>query len=118
MITNRNRNFKYYEEKLKGKMWFPTEVKNSFTANFAIPIIVETKDKKNNLIQKLKENQISCRPLISGSMGTQPFYKKIYGEYKLPNASIIDERGMYLPNHDKMTKDEINIICNTLLSNI
>ena len=51
-------------------------------------------------------------------MGIQPFYKKIYGEKKLPNVTIIDERGMYIPNHDKMSFDDINIICDILLNNL
>jgi dTDP-4-amino-4,6-dideoxygalactose transaminase len=51
-------------------------------------------------------------------MGIQPFYTKIYGENKLPNCSIIDERGLYVPNHDKLTKEEIDKICNILLKYI
>jgi CDP-6-deoxy-D-xylo-4-hexulose-3-dehydrase len=116
MIENRNKNFKYYQKKIKDKLWFPTEIVGSFTSNFAIPIILETKEKKIDLINRFNENGVSCRPLISGSMGTQPFYKKIYGENILPNASIVDERGMYIPNHDKMTNDEIDKVCNILLS--
>ena len=72
-------------------------------------------DNKENLIKELEENNIACRPLISGSMGTQPFYKKLYGENKLPKCSIIDERGIYVPNHDKMTKEDIDRVCDILL---
>ena len=68
-----------------------------------------------SLIKELDENNIACRPLISGSMGTQPFYKKLYGENKLPKCSIIDERGVYVPNHDKMTKEDIDRVCDILL---
>jgi CDP-6-deoxy-D-xylo-4-hexulose-3-dehydrase len=118
MIQKRNENFKYYKSKLQDKIWFPTEQSDSYTASFAIPVITNTKYEKIDLINKFNENQISCRPLISGSMGIQPFYKKIYGEKKLPNVSIIDERGMYVPNHDKMNFDEIDRVCNILLSNI
>ena len=117
MISKRNQNYHYYENKLKGKIWFPTVPENSYTANFAIPIISENKEKKSKLIKVLTENGISCRPLISGSMGIQPFYKKIYGEKKLPNVSIIDERGMYIPNHDKLDIGEIDKICEILLEN-
>jgi len=77
--------------------------------------ISDIQTKRIQLRQKLEENNIACRPLISGSMGTQPFYKKIYGENKLPNCSIIDDRGVYVPNHDKMTVEDINRICDILL---
>jgi dTDP-4-amino-4,6-dideoxygalactose transaminase len=48
-------------------------------------------------------------------MGTQPFYKKLYGENKLLNCSIIDERGVYVPNHDKMTKEDVDRVCDILV---
>jgi CDP-6-deoxy-D-xylo-4-hexulose-3-dehydrase len=118
MIRKRNQNYHYYEKKLKNKIWFPTIPENSYTSNFAIPIISENKEKKLKLIKNLVESGISCRPLISGSMGIQPFYKKVYGEKKLPNVSVIDERGMYIPNHDKMSFEDVDYICEIILKNI
>jgi CDP-6-deoxy-D-xylo-4-hexulose-3-dehydrase len=115
MIDNRYKNFLYYKSKLEGKTWFPLTFDDSYTANFAIPFITKTIEDKESLIKELEENNIACRPLISGSMGTQPFYKKLYGENKLPKCSIIDERGVYVPNHDKMTTEDIDRICNILL---
>lgn len=115
MINNRYDNFLYYKSKLEGKTWFPKTFDDSYTSNFAIPFITKTIEDKELLIKELDENNIACRPLISGSMGTQPFYKKLYGENKLPKCSIIDERGIYVPNHDKMTKEDIDRVCNILL---
>jgi CDP-6-deoxy-D-xylo-4-hexulose-3-dehydrase len=118
MINNRYENFIYFKSKLKGNIWFPSDIDNSYTSNFAIPIITKSLDDKLKLIDELNRNEIACRPLISGSMGIQPFYTKMYGENKLPNCSIIDERGLYVPNHDKLTKEEIDKICNILLKYI
>jgi CDP-6-deoxy-D-xylo-4-hexulose-3-dehydrase len=115
MISNRFQNFLYYKSRLEGKIWFPKTFNDEFTSNFAIPVITKTPEDKQRLIKELEENNIACRPLISGSMGTQPFYKKLYGENKLPNCSIIDERGVYVPNHDKMTKEDIDRVCDILL---
>jgi CDP-6-deoxy-D-xylo-4-hexulose-3-dehydrase len=115
MIQNRYNNFLYYKSKLDGKIWFPKSFENEFTSNFAIPVITKSSEDKENLVKDLQDNNITCRPLISGSMGTQPFYKKLYGEKKLPNCSIIDERGIYVPNHDKMTNEDIDRVCEILL---
>jgi CDP-6-deoxy-D-xylo-4-hexulose-3-dehydrase len=117
MIENRYQNFLYYKSKLKGKIWFPDDIKGTYTSNFAIPIITDTLEDKLNLAKQLTDNNIACRPLISGSMGTQPFYKVKYGELKLKNCTIIDERGMYIPNHDKLTTNEIDLICEIILEN-
>jgi CDP-6-deoxy-D-xylo-4-hexulose-3-dehydrase len=115
MINNRYENFLYYKSKLEGKTWFPKTFNDSYTSNFAIPFIAKTIEDKETLIKELDENNIACRPLISGSMGIQPFYKKLYGENKLPNCSIIDDKGIYVPNHDKMTKEDIDRVCSILL---
>jgi CDP-6-deoxy-D-xylo-4-hexulose-3-dehydrase len=115
MIENRFNNFLYYKKKLENKIWFPKTFENEFTSNFAIPVITKTEEDKYKLIKELQDNNIACRPLISGSMGIQPFYKKLYGENKLPNCSIIDERGIYVPNHDKMTQEDIDRVCSILL---
>lgn len=116
MITRRNENLQYYKQLLNGKVWFPTEVENSYTANFSIPVILETLEQKKRLVELLRQNGVECRPLISGSMGTQPFYTKLYGRVILPNCSIVDERGIYVPNHPDLTKEQIEFICNLILS--
>lgn len=116
MIVRRNENLQYYKQLLNGKVWFPTEVENSYTANFSIPVILETADKKKQLVSLLRQNGVECRPLISGSMGTQPFYTKLYGRVILPNCSIVDERGIYVPNHPDLTREQIEFICNLILS--
>lgn len=115
MIQRRFENFEYYKSILNGKIWFPTTFDHEMTSSFAIPIITETTSLKGELVRKLEDNNVACRPLISGSMGTQPFYKSKYGENKLPNCTIIDDRGIYIPNHDKMSKDDINRVCDILI---
>jgi CDP-4-dehydro-6-deoxyglucose reductase, E1 len=114
-ISKRNKNFKLFEELLKNKVWFPLEVQNSFTASFCIPVVTNTEEQKKHLIKLLQEYGVECRPLISGSMGTQPFYKKIYGETILPNCSIVDTRGLYIPNHQNLLDVEIELMANLVL---
>jgi CDP-6-deoxy-D-xylo-4-hexulose-3-dehydrase len=115
-IQKRYENYKLYKSILSPHMWFPNEIENSFTANFAIPVIFKTKEDKQSAIEELHRNEIACRPIISGSMGTQPFYKELYGENKLPNSSFVDELGIYLPNHPNMTVEEINLVCSIILN--
>jgi len=40
-IQRRFENYKLFKDNLKGKVWFPTEIDDSFTANFAIPVILD-----------------------------------------------------------------------------
>ena len=69
------------------------------------------------MVARLQNENIEVRPMICGSMGTQPFYVKKYGRKELPNVSQIDLYGFYIPNHPGLTKKEIlkitSIIKNT-----
>jgi CDP-6-deoxy-D-xylo-4-hexulose-3-dehydrase len=111
LITARNRNFKLFESLLSGVVWFPKEQKDSFTASFCIPVIFDSADHKQKAIKLLRDNNIECRPLISGCMGTQPFYTRLFGIKDLPNCRIVDSRGMYIPNHPSLSYDDITLMC-------
>jgi dTDP-4-amino-4,6-dideoxygalactose transaminase len=47
-------------------------------------------------------------------MGTQPMYIKEYGEFSTPNALDIDNRGIYIPNHPKLSITEITRMLETI----
>ncbi|MBC8421965.1 MAG: DegT/DnrJ/EryC1/StrS aminotransferase family protein [Pelagibacteraceae bacterium] len=91
--------------------WKPTSYFDSLTSNFAYPVISDHRDK---IVKKLQENDVEVRPMICGSMGTQPLYVKHYKRLELPNVSIIDKDGFYVPNHPKLTADEIVFITNII----
>jgi CDP-4-dehydro-6-deoxyglucose reductase, E1 len=102
ICNKRNKNFYIYQREL-GK-FTPSLFDNGFISNFAYPIIHPNRDL---IVKKLQEANIEVRPMICGSMGTQPFYVKKYGKNELPNVSIIDKYGFYVPNHPGLTEDDI-----------
>ena len=75
-------------------------------------------NEKNQIIQKLQDNNIEVRPLICGSMGSQPFYIKEYGEKILPNSSIIDKKGFYVPNHPGLCEEDIIFVSDIIKEKI
>jgi len=103
----RERNFNLYQKLIKNNYWKVKTQPDSFTSNFAYPIIHPN---RNKIVKELQSNNIEVRPMICGSMGTQPFYVKKYGKLKLPNVSTIDKYGFYIPNHPHLTSDELNTI--------
>jgi CDP-6-deoxy-D-xylo-4-hexulose-3-dehydrase len=105
VCERRHKNFLIYERELSD--YQPFIKKHGWISNFAYPVIAENRDK---IIAALQRNNIEVRPMICGSMGTQPFYEKNYGKCSLPNASIIDEQGFYLPNHSDMSEKDIILI--------
>ena len=112
ICKKRNNNFKLYQEKLSSIP--PNITERGFISNFAYPIIHKNRDL---IVKKLQEANIEVRPMICGSMGTQPFYVKKYGRNELPNVSIIDKFGFYIPNHPGLTLQDILTITNIIKHN-
>ena len=117
MIEARNKNFKIFKALLEDKTWFPKEEPLSFTASFCIPVIFKSKENREKAIKEFKEQNIEVRPLIAGSMGKQPMYIKKYGKLELPDCNIVDERGMYVPNHPLLSEEDIRRICEIVIKN-
>ena len=111
----RSINFNLYQRLIENDYWKPDVDLNNFVSNFAYPIISPHRDK---IIKKLQDNKVEIRPLICGSMGTQPFYVKKYGRLELPNVSIVDKYGFYVPNNPMLTEEEIEFICELINSEI
>jgi CDP-6-deoxy-D-xylo-4-hexulose-3-dehydrase len=123
MIDQRNKNFYHFLDAMKSfdkkkKVWTPTEHKDSWTASFCYPMIFKTKAEKDKAVQALIENEVEVRPLICGSMGTQPFFISRYKRHETPNASTVDDCGIYVPNHPQLKKEEIEFICKTVIEAI
>jgi CDP-6-deoxy-D-xylo-4-hexulose-3-dehydrase len=100
-------NFNLYQELIENDYWKPDVDLNNFVSNFAYPIIHPN---RNTIVESLRKNDVEVRPLICGSMGTQPFYVKKYGRLELPNVSIVDKYGFYVPNNPMLTSSEISFI--------
>jgi len=111
ICEKRNKNFKMYQKELAGIS--PNIEEKGFVSNFAYPVIHECRDA---IVAKLQKENIEVRPMICGSMGTQPFYVKKYGRRELPNVSEIDKYGFYVPNHPGLSEEEILKITNIIKS--
>jgi len=105
----REHNYNLYQDLIKNDYWKPKSYHDSFTSNFAYPVISPHRDE---IVKSLQENQVEVRPMICGSMGTQPFYVKKFGRLELPKVTEIDKYGFYVPNHPTLTEEEIELISN------
>lgn len=109
----REANFSRYMQNLGSTgIWTPKDIRDNFTSNFCFPIIHNKRDK---IAQELTTAGVECRPLIAGSMGTQPMYVERYGRIELKNASKVDSNGMYVPNNQSMSVQDVDFICDVIL---
>jgi len=104
ILIKRNKNFKIYQEELANYRPYILDWPENFVSNFAYPVIAKNRDE---IVERLQKANIEVRPMICGSMGTQPFYVKKYGRNELPNVSVIDKYGFYVPNHPGLDKNDI-----------
>ena len=107
-ISNvRQRNYNHYLKSIKSELWKPHS-RQEVVSNMGYPLIVGNRE---DLSSALDDNGVECRPLVSGSMGAQPAWKKEYGELTMQNASVVNNNGMYVPNHQDLTIQDIDKVC-------
>ncbi len=104
----RNEIFAAYHNGISNDFWKPSPMSGSFTSSLAYPII---HPKRDDIVRSLQASNIETRPLLCRPMGSQPFYVKRYGRLELPNAALVDERGLFLPVHASMTDSDIGFVC-------
>ena len=109
--VRREYNYLTYQELVKNDYWKPSTELSDFNSNFAYPVIHPNRDR---IVHELERNGVEVRPMICGSMGTQPFYVKEYGRLELPNVTEIDRYGFYVPNNPHITDGEIVFISNII----
>ena len=111
ICKKRNENFKIYQREIASIT--PIIKERGFISNFAYPVIHQNRD---IIVKRLQDANIEVRPMICGSMGTQPFYVKKYGRTELPNVTTIDRYGFYVPNHPGLTETDILTITDIIKS--
>tara|TARA_R110000824_G_scaffold101243_1_gene240521 strand:- start:2077 stop:3231 length:1155 start_codon:yes stop_codon:yes gene_type:complete len=106
---SRYSNLLKYDSLIENSFW---KVKfDSFISNFAYPIIHPEKDE---IVRKLEEGGVECRPLVCGNIGRQPYFEKMYGKKRYKVADMVHDKGFYVPNNPSMEEEDISYICNII----
>lgn len=111
----RNENFHHYNKRLawaKDLLFKPEQLTGDFVSNFCYPIVSQNRDE---IIKELKENEIACRPLIAGALSNSPMWQKFGSTDRNFNAMVIDKFGFYVPNHQGMTTEDVDKVCDIIL---
>ena len=109
IISSREKNYHLYRQQLNDNVWKPvvTDTQN-VVSNMGYPLATPNRDE---VVAKLHENKIDYRPIISGSMGMQPVWVRQYGIQIGHNSSYFDDYGLYVPNNQDLTEEEIARVC-------
>lgn len=107
VAKRRNENYRLYDRLIRNDYWKVSEMEGCFVSNFGYPII---HPEVRGIAGALDEGGVECRPLVCGSIGNQPYWISLYGRSSFRFADIVDEFGMYLPNHTGMGEAEVRYI--------
>ena len=107
-IVTRERNYQKYHSEIKNRYWKINPGKDDYISNFAYPIVHPDVEK---IAEDLFSNGVEVRPLVCGSISEQPFWLDEYGYQEMKFGSVVHEEGMYLPNHQHMEDEEIELVC-------
>jgi len=107
----RNENFNIYFSKIKNNDLKLKVNEKDYISNFAYPVVTKDRDL---IVQKFQENNIEVRPLIAGNIANKPFWYNKYGHHEFQNANTIDKYGFYVPNHQSLTYEDVELISNII----
>ena len=105
IIKKRHKNFISFRNNISNNFWKPKLMKNAIISNMGYPIISKN---KNKIIKNLEKNKIECRPIVSGTLKKQPFFRNhSLNKNKLANSEKVHKYGFYLPNHFFIAESDI-----------
>ena len=116
----RNENFKLFDKAAKSNSNLRKLKLDhmSFISNFAYPVVCKNAKVFVTYKNKFESHNVEIRPIVGGSMVEQPFFmnyvKKKKLQYSCPNARKIHQFGFYVPNNPELTKEEKELICNSI----
>lgn len=92
------------------------DTSNSSWFGFSLIIKPESKLTRDKIIQTVDENQIDCRPIVTGDFTKNEVLKyfnyEIFGEMK--NAKYLDKQGFFVGNHQIDLTEQIQHLHNVL----
>ncbi len=84
-------------------------------SSFAFPIMCKDIEKKEKYALEFEAAGVEIRPMISGNIQRQPFYKKYVKKIQnLPGADKVHDCGFYCGNYPDLTEFDIQTLMNCL----
>jgi CDP-4-dehydro-6-deoxyglucose reductase, E1 len=85
-------------------------------SNFAFPVITQSPEERDPMIQKFVDARVEIRPLVSGNILRQPFFKRYSSQSpsETPNSNLLHDCGFYIPNHPELSEHELSRLADLL----
>ena len=118
MIARRRENAAYFLQQMKQFPDLQCQKETEISSWFGFAIILRNKllGKRDQLIARLRENEIEVRPIVAGNFTRNEVIK--YMEYEIPmplvNADEIHDNGFFVGNHSQRNAAEVDLLVDVL----
>lgn len=75
-------------------------------------------DNRHKILNALDQAGIENRVFSAGNLGKHPFWRQRYPEFKGKVATMLYERGFFLPNYPELSNTDIQFITNVVKDNV
>ena len=114
MRRQRILNAEYFTNKFKDLFGVRIQKEIGSSSWFGFSIILENhlKGKRNELVKKLRENGVECRPIVAGNFMKNPVidYMTYLDHNDYDNANYIHDHGLFIGNDVRDLKENIDMV--------
>jgi CDP-6-deoxy-D-xylo-4-hexulose-3-dehydrase len=116
VVTRRVENHRIYQERFRSRGLHCQTNDRAVICSISFSALAHSVEHRDKIATALRANRIETRPLGGGNMSRQPFWTDRYGAIVLPVADRIHTTAFQLPNHPRLSAEDIYFICDTVFS--
>lgn len=117
VVKRRTENHRIYQSRFSDAAGFYCQRNDrADICSISFAALAESPDHRDRIARVLNENNIETRPLGGGNMSLQPFWTDHHESTSFPVADRIHNTSFQLPNHPSLSPEDINYICDKVLS--
>ena len=117
VVSRRIENHRIYQSRFQDSAGFHCQRNDRATiCSISFGALSQSEEHRERVAHALEAKGIETRPLGGGNMSRQPFWEDRYGATTLPVADRIHTTSFQLPNHPLLSPEDINHICDVVLS--
>ena len=108
-IRIRRQNHEYFMKHLDPEIFY-TPAEDPGNSSFCFPFVCKKKEDKDKLETLFDTLGVESRPVVAGNLLIHPFLEKWKYTVKVPNATILNDNGVYIGNSQFVTLEMMETI--------
>jgi CDP-4-dehydro-6-deoxyglucose reductase, E1 len=117
VVARRVENHRAYQARFASAPGFSCQANpRAVISSISFVALASSLQHRERIGSALDANRIETRPLGGGNMSRQPFWVERFGAQPFPVADEIHERSFMLPNHPRLTTDDVARIADVVLA--